>query len=276
MTTTPRRWTALMVAGTFPFLVLSACGDDDDAAVGTPPTTVADVVDTTDDTADTSPDGAGDIDPRYADYCEVARTINEQDQFPTDDQFQELRDTAPDEIRAEVEYIVDRISEAEDQQAVFALFGDPEVMSRMEPIDEFDMENCGIEVGTGGNPEGVSLELDPDATRVDVSATEYDFEFDAPPAGPVSFVMSNDGDEPHFLGIGKLLPGVTVEEAIQASDPSEVTEWTADSAVVGPGEEAVLTVDNLEPGEYGMVCFIPSPDGTPHAYLGMAVGFTVE
>jgi hypothetical protein len=264
-----------MVAGAFPFLVLSACGDDDDAAVVTTPTPVADVPDTTDDTADTAPDGAGDIDPRYADYCEVARTINEQDEFPTDDQFQALRDTAPDEIRTEVEYIVDLIGEAEDQQAVFALFGDPDVLSRMDPIDEFETENCGIDFGPG-NPEGVSLELDPDAARVDVSATEYDFEFEPPPSGAVSFVMSNDGNEPHFLGIGKLLPGVTVEQAIQAQDPSEVTEWTADSATVGPGEEAVLTVENLEPGEYAMVCFIPSPDGEPHAFLGMAVGFTVE
>jgi hypothetical protein len=275
MTTTPKRWTALMVAGAFPFLVLSACGDDDDAAVVTTPTPAADVPDTTDDTADTAPDGAGDIDPRYADYCEVARTINEQDEFPTDDQFQALRDTAPDEIRTEVEYIVDLIGEAEDQQAVFALFGDPDVLSRMDPIDEFETENCGIDFGPG-NPEGVSLELDPDAARVDVSATEYDFEFEPPPSGAVSFVMSNDGNEPHFLGIGKLLPGVTVEQAIQAQDPSEVTEWTADSATVGPGEETVLTVENLEPGEYAMVCFIPSPDGEPHAYLGMAVGFTVE
>jgi hypothetical protein len=276
MTTPSNRWTVLMTAGMLPFLALTGCGGDDDAAVDTTATPATEVVDTTDDTAvGSAPDDSGDIDPRYADYCEAARTINEQDEFPTDDQFQALRDTAPDEIRAEVEYVIDRINEAEDQQAVFALFGEPDVMSRMDVIDQFDTENCGIDFGPG-NPEGVSLELDPDATRVDVSATEYDFEFEAPPAGPVSFVMSNDGEEPHFLGIGKLLPGVTVEQAIQAQDPSEVTEWTADSDVVGPDGEAVLTVDNLEPGEYAMVCFIPSPDGEPHAFLGMAVGFTVE
>jgi hypothetical protein len=276
MTTPSNRWTVLMTAGMLPFLALTGCGGDDDAAVDTTATPATEVVDTTDDTAvGSAPDDSGDIDPRYADYCEAARTINDQDEFPTDDQFQALRDTAPDEIRAEVEYVIDRINEAEDQQAVFALFGEPDVMSRMDVIDQFDTENCGIDFGPG-NPEGVSLELDPDATRVDVSATEYDFEFEAPPAGHVSFVMSNDGDEPHFLGIGKLMPGVTVEQAIRADDPSEVTEWTADSDVVGPGGEAVLTVADLEPGEYAMVCFIPSPDGEPHAFLGMAVGFTVE
>lgn len=42
------------------------------------------------------------------------------------------------------------------------------------------------------------------------------------------------------------------------------------------GEEAVLTVENLEPGEYGMVCFVPGPDGKPHAFNGMAVQFTVD
>jgi hypothetical protein len=272
MTTNPRRWTALLIAGTFPVLALSACGDDD-AAVEAPPGTDADTVDATGDT--TGAVSGDSIDPRYAAYCEAAREINDQDEFPTDAQFQALRDSAPDEIRSEVEYVVDRISEIEDQQEVFALFGEPDFMSRMEPIDQFETEQCGIEFGEG-NPEGVSLELDPDATRVDVSATEYDFEFDAPPSGPVSFVMSNDGDEPHFLGIGKLLPGVTVEEAIRADDPSGVTEWTADSDVAASGEEAVLTIENLEPGEYAMVCFIPAPDGQPHAFLGMAVGFTVE
>jgi hypothetical protein len=62
----------------------------------------------------------------------------------------------------------------------------------------------------------------------------------------------------------------------RADDPSGVTEWTADSDVAASGEEAVLTIENLEPGEYAMVCFIPAPDGQPHAFLGMAVGFTVE
>jgi uncharacterized cupredoxin-like copper-binding protein len=66
------------------------------------------------------------------------------------------------------------------------------------------------------------------------------------------------------------------EQAIRADDPTEVTEWTADSAVVASGGEAVLSVENLEPGEYAMVCFIPGPDGQPHAFSGMAVGFTVE
>jgi hypothetical protein len=35
------------------------------------------------------------------------------------------------------------------------------------------------------------------------------------------------------------------------------------------------TLVNLEPGDYTLICFFPSPDGTPHAALGMVATFTV-
>jgi uncharacterized cupredoxin-like copper-binding protein len=271
MTTSRKRATAVVVAGTLAFLPLAGCGNDDDAGS----TTVG-----VDGEAGAAGEAAGadadfSIDPRYAEYCEISKALDESDDFPSNELLESYRDAAPDEIRAELEYLVGRITELDDQQEVFALFGEPEFSSRLEIVEEFDAEHCGIQGSQVPTPEGVSFELDPNATRIDVSATDYNFEFEAPPAGPVSFVMTNDGAEPHYLGIGKLRPGVTVEEGIYADDPNEVIEWSADSNVALPGQETVLTFENLEPGEYAMVCFIPSPDGQPHAHLGMAVEFSV-
>jgi hypothetical protein len=62
----------------------------------------------------------------------------------------------------------------------------------------------------------------------------------------------------------------------EPTTPAGSPKWTADSDVAASGEEAVLTIENLEPREYAMVYFIPAPDGQPHAFWGMAVGFTVE
>ena len=42
----------------------------------------------------------------------------------------------------------------------------------------------------------------------------------------------------------------------------------------GGGDEESITFD-VEPGNYGLVCFIPSADGTPHAMLGMMNEITV-
>jgi uncharacterized cupredoxin-like copper-binding protein len=243
-----RRLAALAV---LPLLVFAACGDDDDTAAG-------------------NGNGDGEEAAGVQEYCDASEELDEGDGPPTDEQFERLKQLAPAEIRDDVVYVADAFIAAEGDFG--AAFADPEVGVRLANIEQWEVDACGREPDL---PDGVTTEIDEDAQRVDVSATEYDFTFDPPSAGAVSFVMSNDGEEAHYMGIGKLRDGVTLEEALEADDPDEVTEWTADSLVAGPGGEAVLTVEDLEPGEYGMVCFLPAPDGTPHAFLGMAVPFTV-
>jgi hypothetical protein len=242
-----RRLAAMAV---LPLLVFAACGDDDDTVAGN-----------------------GDDGEDAAEFCATAQELNESEEFPTEEQLERYKETAPAEIADDAAFVADAFIEAGEEGAG-QLFADPEINERFERLETYEAEECGLDVG-GELPDGVSREPDEDAQRVDVSAIEYDFIFEPPSAGAVSFVMSNDGEEPHFLGLGKLRDGATIEEALEADDPEEFTEWTADSDVVGPGGEAVLTVDDLEPGEYGMVCFIPGPDGTPHAFSGMAVPFTV-
>lgn len=222
----------------------AACGDDDDAE-----------------------DAAVSADA----YCAASAALDEQDDLPSDDQMDELADLAPDEIGDEVTLVVDAFKEDGP-----AAFGDADVEEAFEAIDEFEIAECGREAEDAA--EGTSSEIDPDAQRVDVAATEYDFAFDAPEAGAVSFVMTNEGEEPHFMFIGRLLGDATLDEALQSEDPTEegLAEDVGESDTVGPGEEAVLTIEDLPSGRYAMLCFIPTSDGTPHAFEGMAVEFAVD
>lgn len=264
-----RRAGGLVSAAVFA-LAIAACGSDEDTADEAAATTTT-ASSVTSVSASTDAGGANEA------YCEVAREINEQEAMPDAEQIQELIDEAPDEIREDVEFVGTRFLEAfeEGEEAVFELFSDPEFGQRLEPIDAFDVEECGIEPGTS-EPEGTSTEIDEDAQRVDVVATEYAFEFAAPESGAASFVMDNQGEEPHVISIGKLNEGMTMADAMESDDPEAMLEWEASSPVAGPGEEAVLTLQDLTPGTYAVICYIPAPDGEPHLAKGMATEFTIE
>jgi plastocyanin len=62
-----------------------------------------------------------------------------------------------------------------------------------------------------------------------------------------------------------------------ASEDDSLVEgfWGTGMAAPGGADEEVVTFD-LQPGTYGLVCFVPSADGTPHAMLGMATQITVS
>lgn len=46
-------------------------------------------------------------------------------------------------------------------------------------------------------------------------------------------------------------------------------------AVLNPGYTGQVKL-NLDKGDYVAACFVPGPQGTPHAAMGMYVGFTVH
>lgn len=213
---------------------------------------------------------AGDIDPAYAEYCVAAAELDEQEDFPSNEQLQNLADVAPEEIAADVQTVVDAAVERGPDA-----FGDPAVSEPLDRVEAFEDENCGLGDEEATDDLGASQELEPDAQEVAVSAVEYDFEFEAPAAGRTSFVMTNEGEEPHFMFLVALAEGVTFEEAFEAEGEGGTVIGEAESDTATPGGEAILTVD-LEPGDYGMLCFIPAPDGEAHAEKGMAVPFTVR
>ena len=129
----------------------------------------------------------------------------------------------------------------------------------------------------------LKVEAPEGATEVELGLVEFAFNLTTLsfPAGDVTFQATNDGQQPHEMGIVKLPEGVSLEEALEAEDIEAIGgEDIAFFGPVDPGAEATWTVTDLEPGRYGYACFIPDEEdpeeGTPHAFKGMVGEFTVE
>ena len=125
MTTTRRK----VVAGAAALaLVFAACGDDDDTDEATTDTTEA---------AEAA-DGGTD------EYCAISTEVNEQEEFPSEEQLEELRAAAPEEIADSVDVVVDAfLAAGDDPFAAFEAPGVDEAFS--EVIEPFDAEHCGID-----------------------------------------------------------------------------------------------------------------------------------
>jgi len=117
-----------------------------------------------------------------------------------------------------------------------------------------------------------------------VTITAKDFSFDIPKqitAGYTTVTMNNVGGEPHHAQVVKLNEGVDPTKAIadlNASGPPAVLK--AGTFVGGPGTVSAgvsaSVILNLEAGTYLLICFLRSPDGTPHYAKGMVTSFTVD
>lgn len=253
---------SLMRAGA-PVLVLTmglvACGSDDNAS--TP---------TTEELA------GGDNE----ELCALAQEMFDQEDFPSAAQLQKYTDLAPDEVSAAVAVAAPPLIAADqDPNAFFNAVAEDDVTDAILELDAWELENCGIDHESARAPG--QAEIDPGAARVDVVASEYTFAFDTElTAGRTSFVMTNGGKEVHFMVLSQLADGHTLDEALAYEGDPEAgglvtgLDFESGFAAVGGDDEEVLTVD-LPAGNWAMLCFVSGPDGTPHAFSGMAVPFTV-
>jgi len=94
--------------------------------------------------------------------------------------------------------------------------------------------------------------------------------------GPVS--IRNEGTEPHEVALLRLGDGKVVGDAFGwYAKPDGPPPFTAAGGigVVSPGVPGWASL-HLEPGNYVAVCFVPGPDGAPHALKGMVTPFTVS
>jgi uncharacterized cupredoxin-like copper-binding protein len=123
----------------------------------------------------------------------------------------------------------------------------------------------------------------PDARRIDVTAVDFGFETDLTTieAGLVEVAIANEGAEDHQAMIVRFRDGATFADMAEAAagDPTGASalgfvEGFGGPNGAAPGESATSR-QVLEPGEYLLACFIPSPDGVPHAAKGMVRPFTV-
>jgi hypothetical protein len=112
----------------------------------------------------------------------------------------------------------------------------------------------------------------PPPNVVTIIATDYAFGApDTIPAGLTTFQMMNQGREPH-QAVVMGASGKTWDEIRTAMmTPGPIAPWLilpGGPGVVAGGDSSNATA-RLEPGNYFIVCFIPSPDGVVHVMKGM-------
>lgn len=121
-----------------------------------------------------------------------------------------------------------------------------------------------------------------------VKAGEYTYVLKgSPKAGWVQINFDNSGVEDHMLAMFKLKPGTTnaqLKQALLSDDQNALEKIAApggDPTVYGaPGplspKSSTTTMTKLTAGTYGLACFFPAPDGTPHAAHGMYKVMTIS
>ncbi len=125
-----------------------------------------------------------------------------------------------------------------------------------------------------------------------VKITESDFLFaglsDSLPVGNQFWEVTNTGQQPHMLVLGKVPDGTTIDQVLEASSrpdnatpppggltESDFTDVEGGILLQSPGQTIWESV-NLQPGTYVALCFVTDPKtGKPHVMEGMATLFHV-
>ena len=138
---------------------------------------------------------------------------------------------------------------------------------------------AGILAGCGGDDNSSSS-----SETVTITGTEYSFNAPSSIEGGLTHIeYENVGAEPHEFALAKLSGDKTADDVARAiknekSPNGPPPPWVSDAGGVStltPGAALGVTRD-LAPGNYALLCFLPSPKGVPHVNLGMISGFTVS
>lgn len=140
---------------------------------------------------------------------------------------------------------------------------------------------CGGEPSADGEAAAA-----PTPTEVRIVATDFAFEVSPAsiPAGVVETTLVNQGQEPHQAGYYRLNDGVTYEDFVAAviKDDSMIPQLARGGGAghmrgLSGGETGVRPGDELEPGNYAVMCSIRDPEtGKNHYELGMIAQLTVK
>jgi hypothetical protein len=122
------------------------------------------------------------------------------------------------------------------------------------------------------------------ASKVTVKTLEYAYEVGETTfaGGLVELTLDNTtGKESHEAGMVRLEEGKTLDDfrtnLATAAPEAPPPAWQVAAGGPGPifaGTTAVYTA-NLDPGTYVLACYVPAPDGQPHAAKGMVTSVTV-
>jgi hypothetical protein len=97
--------------------------------------------------------------------------------------------------------------------------------------------------------------------------------------GTFEFV-NDDSSLPHEALLVKLPDGVGVPELVEWAhagrpEPAPYEAELLGAGPLSPGRRQWLTMPDLEPGNYALVCYVPLDDGLSHLSNGMVAPFTV-
>lgn len=285
-------------------LLVAACADDtatDDTSADTTTTTVATTTTseatTTTSEAETTTSTAGETEVDLASFCDTAIQADMTASAGPDVDFEaatqeeiqealgefgdrlmpmleDLGANAPEELSEAIGTITEGMQSG--METGEDPMGSPEFQEADATVDQFILENC------------------EDLTVVEVLMVDYAFEElpDTMEPGLTAIRARNDGEELHELVLFRIDDDVdaSIEELLELPEDEvdEMIEFHG-FAVAAPGEEAVTFAD-LEPGRYGMICFIPvgttsmedlpeeddDVTGPPHFTQGMVAEFEVE
>src|SRR5204863_1872808 len=139
----------------------------------------------------------------------------------------------------------------------------------------------GDQVATNGVPHHHQFAIPVAATApadsvVEITAMDYGFTVNTPTVatGAVTIQLANKGSEPHQVHIARAPAGMTVDEWVHTYHESgervasDAVEWVGGVSGVEPGAVGRATA-TLAPGDYFLVCFLPSADGETHLMKGM-------
>lgn len=216
--------------------------------------------------------------PEHQEYCTATAELDEQDGPPTPEQLQRLKDVRPDEIGEDVDFVVDAFAAGGGDMG--KVFSDPEVEERLGRVEAWEAEHCdGGAEGEGEGEDEVATEPLEGAEVIPVTGVDFAFQGipDQVPAGAVSFEFTNRGEAAHEMAVFKLGEGVDMDELLaRDEEPTDEEAQEVGFTFAPPGEGGVyLNAEELTPGTYAVVCFIPGPEGKPHHELGMKDSFTV-
>jgi hypothetical protein len=177
--------------------------------------------------------------------------------------MQAVVDSAPEGLQATAEELNDAVQPLNDGDA--GPFNADDTFDKYNAFASDAIEECDFE-------------------QVDVTAVDYAFE-DVPAritAGTVAFSMANASEtEEHEMVIFRKGDGeeLSIPELLELPEEETEERIVFKSAAFAPPGESGSTLASLDPGEYGMVCFIPvggAEDGAPHFTQGMLQEFVVE
>lgn len=127
----------------------------------------------------------------------------------------------------------------------------------------------------------------PPSPMVKIEYRDYGYTVGGPLVAGGTLQLRNSGKELHMMGVGRLKPRRTLEDYKRLFDPGlpvpqyDPTPLIVDMLglpgnVMGPGQAVDLTVPDLRPGRYVLVCLLPTEgERARHATKGMIGELTV-